>query len=503
MNSLNTTPAEAALRPRAESISARHLPFQPRVLIAEDNELVAQHLRTLLESDLGVQVGVARNDRQVIEALEKTYYSICLTDLRMPHAQGLELIHQIEARSIPVTIIVMTGNASIDLAVQAVRLGAYDFLSKPLDLDRLKQTVRRALLERLVRDEHAYLREQDPSWSPYPNILSKTPAMLSILDLVSDLGRTTATVLIEGETGTGKEQIARAIHQSSSVHRPGPLVVLNCAALPESLLESELFGHEKGAFTSAMLQRKGRFEQAHQGTLFLDEVGEIPLSMQVKLLRVLQERRFERVGGMQPIDLDVRIIAASNKSLWRMVKKGKFRDDLYYRLNVIRIELPPLRERPADIPLLIQHFNEVFTRAGSRPRTFSPAAMDVLLNHSWPGNVRELANVLERLCVTCPSKVIGLEHLPGDIVQRKPSSSRFAIDLSCPLPKLLARITRYVERRYIRKALVQTNGHVGRCAKICGLSRRSITLKLGRYKIDRNEVRIIKRTRTEESASRV
>jgi DNA-binding NtrC family response regulator len=324
--------------------------------------------------------------------------------------------------------------------------------------------------------------------SAYQGVLSKNPRMLAILDLVNNIAHTTTTVLIEGETGTGKELIARAIHRASAGVRPGPLVVLSCAAVPEQLLESELFGHEKGAFTSAIAQRTGRFEQANGGTIFLDEVGELPLAMQVKLLRVLQERRFERVGGGQPLDVDVRVIAATNRPLTRLVKKGAFRQDLYYRLNVVRIELPPLRERLEDLPLLVRHFCEKLARPGAPAKDVSPAAMEAMLNHSWPGNVRELENVLERACITCQDQAIGVEHLPIDLTRCRVSPSPFAIDLSCPLPDLLSRIIRYVESRYIRKALARTHGHVGRCAKICGLSRRSITSKLARYQIDRADL---------------
>jgi DNA-binding NtrC family response regulator len=488
MRAAKFLPVETADSFPTDSYTPLNLPFQPRVLIADDNEQVARNLQSLLESDLGLLVNRARDGKQALEALERDYYSLCLTDLKMPHVEGMDLIHQIERRSIPVTVIVMTGYASIDVAVEAIRSGAYDFLAKPIDLERLKQTIGRALRERTPRDSRIYLGGREGIWTPYPRILSQNPHMLSILTLVNDLGQTTANALIEGETGTGKEEIARAIHQASSALRPGPLVVLNCAALPETLLESELFGHEKGAFTSALAQRKGRFEQANHGTLFLDEVGEIPMSMQVKLLRVLQERCFERVGGTEPIEVDVRIIAASNRSLLRLMKKGKFREDLYYRLNVIRIELPPLRERLDDLPLLVNHFCEKFAQPGAAVKALASEAMDVLRNHSWPGNIRELANVIERACITCPGKIIGVEHLPPELTHQSRSSSRLAIDLSCPLPKLLARITRHVERRYICKALARADGHVGGCAKICGLSRRSITLKLARYKINRSQI---------------
>src|SRR5262249_27800863 len=292
------------------------------------------------------------------------------------------------------------------------------------------------------------------------------------------------TVLVEGETGTGKEVIAKAIHQTS-YHRSGPLVAVNCAALPETLLESELFGHEKGAFTSAASQRRGRFEIADRGTLFLDEVGDVPATMQAKLLRVLQERRFERVGGTESIEVDVRVIAATNRSLQKLVKQGTFREDLFYRLNVVKVDLPPLRERPEDIPLLATHFTEKYARPDEPPKQFAPAAMQVLLNYRWPGNIRELENAIERACVTTRDNFIQPENLPPELTTPAAPKLPFHIDLDRPLPILLREAAANIEQQYIRKALKKTRGNVGRCARICGLSRRSITAKITEYKIDK------------------
>jgi DNA-binding NtrC family response regulator len=468
-------------------------PIQPRLLIAEDNELVGRQLKTCLEADPGVRVDITRDGKQALDALENNYYSIFLTDLQMPHLGGLQLIHEIAKRAIPVTTIVMTGHGSIDSAVEAMQAGAYDYFTKPLELDRLRLVVRRVLKEREQRDELVYLREELQSRDAFKHIVSKSQKMNAILELVNTIARTNTTVLIEGETGTGKELIARAIHQASASVRPGPLVPVHCAALPENLLESELFGHEKGSFTGASGQRKGRFEQAHHGTLFLDEISDVPLSMQVKLLRALQERRFERVGGTESIEVDVRVIAATNRSLSRMVRKGTFREDLYYRVNVVRIELPPLRERREDIALLADHFCEKYARPNEPRKHLSADAMEVLWNHSWPGNVRELENVMERACVTCPSAIIEARHLTADLAQSPPGrgmgANSFRIDLSRPLPDLLRELTADVEDRYIRKALKKTRGNVSRCAKICGLSRRSITSKLADYGIQRAEMK--------------
>jgi transcriptional regulator with GAF, ATPase, and Fis domain len=279
--------------------------------------------------------------------------------------------------------------------------------------------------------------------------------------------------------------VARAIHQAS-VGRPGPLVAVNCAALPENLLESELFGHEKGAFTSAISTRKGRFELADGGTIFLDEVGDVPAAMQAKLLRVLQERQFERVGGQQAIEVDVRVIAATNRSLQKMVKEGKFREDLYYRLNVVRVDLPPLRERPEDIPLLAQHFAEKYAGPGKQPKQISPQAMEGLLNYRWPGNIRELENAIERAVVTSRDNFIQVENLPPEVLQPAVPRTPFSIDLDKPLPDLIREMTVKVEQQYIKKALKKSRGNVGRCARICGLSRRSISAKIAEYKLEKS-----------------
>jgi DNA-binding NtrC family response regulator len=403
----------------------------------------------------------------------------------MPGLDGMDLIKEIQKRRLPVTVIVTTGHGSIDEAVQAIRMGAYDFLTKPIDPDNLRLVVQRALRERALQDEVAHLRAQLKSRYAFHNILSKNPHMHAVFELISNVAQSNATVLIEGETGTGKEQVARAIHQSST-NREGPLVAVNCAALPETLLESELFGHEKGAFTSAVGMRRGRFEMANGGTIFLDEVGDVPATMQAKLLRVLQERRFERVGGTESIEVDVRVIAATNRSLPRLVKQGTFREDLFYRLNVVKIDLPPLRERPEDITLLATHFTEKYARSGEAPKQISPRAMEALLNYRWPGNVRELENAIERACVTCRDNAIELENLPPDIVSPPPAKLPFHVDIDRPLPEILREALIAIEQQYLRKALKKTRGNVGRCARISGLSRRSITAKIAGYNLDKS-----------------
>ena len=459
-----------------------------RVLVAEDYEDTRQSLKQLLEMSLGLEVDTAEDGAQALEALLAKPYSVLVTDLRMPRLSGMKLIEEVVKRKLGVTIIVTTGDGGVTEAVNAMRMGAYDFLTKPVDPQHLCLMVQRALQERALRDEVIALREQLQGKHAFQNVLSKSANMHDVFQLITDVSDTTSTVLIIGETGTGKEQVARALHQASSHLRPGQMVAVNCAALTETLLESELFGHEKGSYTGAAGQRKGRFEQANKGTLFLDEVGDVPPSMQIKLLRVLQERRIERVGGNESIPIDVRIVAATHQPLDQLVKEGKFREDLYYRLNVIRIEIPPLRERLDDIPLLVAHFCTKFVRPGQPTARISPEALERLMQFEWPGNIRQLENAIERACITARDGVIRTANLPSDLAGRtKEGKSPLQVDLNRHLPEQLGELTAIFEERYLRRALKKTRGHVGRTATISGLSRRSITDKIAQYKIEKEE----------------
>jgi two-component system, NtrC family, response regulator AtoC len=470
----------------ASNVPTELKPPRRLVLLAEDSESTRNQLQKLLESSLDVQVDTVADGSQALKALTGQPYSILLTDLNMPRVDGRQLLQEVQKRGLPVTVIVTTGFGSVEDAVQAMRLGAYDFLTKPLDVQHLTLVMERALRERSLQDEVAALRGQLQDRFSFQNILSKNPRMHAIFELIGHVAHTTTTVLIEGETGTGKEQVARAIHHASSL-RTGPLIAVNCAALPENLLESELFGHEKGSFTSAVSQRRGRFELADGGTLFLDEVGDVPPPMQAKLLRVLQERRFERVGGTESIEVDVRVIAATNRSLLRLVQEGKFREDLYYRLNVVKLDLPPLRDRPEDIPLLATHFAQKYARPNERPRQVTPEAMEVLLAHGWPGNIRELENAIERASVTSRDEFIRPENLPRELTAPPRSRTTGSVDIKRPLAELVAETTADLERRYLRRMLKKCRGNIGRCAKLSGLSRRTITDKVATYKIDRKE----------------
>jgi DNA-binding NtrC family response regulator len=454
-----------------------------KLLLVDDDPYSTTQLRRLLESE-ELSVEAVSSGQEALRALGSDDYSVLITDLRMPGMGGMDLIREIANRRIPVTTIVTTAFGSIDRVVEAMRYGAYDFLTKPIDPTTLKLVMDRALKKRALQDEVLRLRQELKENFSFHNILSKNPRMHKVFELVRHIAGTKSTVLIEGETGTGKELVAKAIHYSEE--REGNLVAVNCAALPETLLESELFGHEKGSFTSADARRKGRFELADKGTIFLDEVADVSQAMQAKLLRVLQERCFERVGGTEAIEVDVRVVAASNRSLEKEVKANKFREDLFYRLNVIRIELPPLRERTEDIPLLVTHFLTKYARPNEPPKKMAPEAMERLLAYHWPGNIRELENAVEVAAVTTVGDVIGPENLPPRVVgshrDMKPS---FEIDLNHPLTYYLDRATEEIERQYIIKALEKTRGNVGRCAQMCGLSRRSISGKISQYAIDK------------------
>jgi len=329
--------------------------------------------------------------------------------------------------------------------------------------------------------------ESSPPWTcpSFPNLLSKSPLMHAVFELIGQVARTKTTVLIEGESGTGKEEVARAIHHASP-GRSGPLVATCCATFPDGLVESELFGHEAGSYTGAVRRRLGRIELADSGTLFLDEVGDIPPGIQAKLLRVLQERCFERVGGSESIEVDLRVIAATNRPLAELVKKRLFREDLFYRLNVVKIHLPPLRDRPEDIPLLAAHFALKCANPASQPKSITPDAMDVLLRSRWPGNVRQLENAVARASVLTRDEFIREGDLPSELLEDSVPTSPHGIDLSRPLADQLRERREAFEQAYLRKALRKTHGHISHTARVCGLSRRAILNKLTRYKIDKS-----------------
>jgi two-component system, NtrC family, response regulator AtoC len=455
------------------------------ILVVDDSELTGQQLSQLLAAP-GREISVASEGTAALEWLMERPCSLVLTDLRLADIDGLELIQQIRDRDMPVTIIVMTANPTVEAAVEAMKIGADDFLQKPIDTIRLELLVNKALEERRLIDEVADLRNRLRRRNAYHNILGRSRRMMEVFARVERVASSSCTVLITGETGTGKELVAQAIHYSDPT-RSGKLEAVNCAALPEQLIESELFGHERGAFTGADRQRKGRFELASGATLFLDEIGELPLGMQAKLLRVLQDGRFERVGGTESIRTDCRVIAATNLDLAAAVAAARFREDLYYRLNVVSIDLPPLRERLEDVPLLVNHFLAKLVERGMPPRTLAHETLSRLQRYDWPGNVRELEHVIEQMMVTTSGAVIEAENLPPQIVPHREEPFSLDFDHNRPLQELTDEFIQRIERAYLIRVLEKHRGRIDHCADHCGLSRRSISEKLRRYQIDKSD----------------
>jgi len=442
-----------------------------RVLVVDDEpaqrELVGGFLRKQ-----GFEVAEAPDGRTALERFRKEPFDLLLTDQRMPGLSGLELLEAARAVTPAVSMIIMTAYGTIETAVAAIKGGAADYLTKPLNLDELLHRIAQVRERQRLIMENRELREALQERHRVEGIIGESGRMQEVLSLVRRVAGSDATILIQGESGTGKELIARAIHYASP--RAGaPLVSVNCAALPETLLESELFGHEKGAFTGAVAARKGRFELADGGSLFLDEIGDLPLHLQVKLLRVLQEREFERVGSSRPVSVDVRLLAATHRDLEALVRAGRFRDDLYYRINVVSISLPPLRERREDIPLLLDHFVEKFARRnGKRISGLTRDAREALLRYDYPGNVRELENLVERAVVLTRDEVIGLEDLPLGVKEREGETSGET--------SLTVRVEG-LERRMIREALDRADGVQTRAAEILGISERVLRYKLKKY----------------------
>ncbi len=466
-----------------------------RILVVDDSQLVRQHLEQVLRGP-GRRITLARDATEALEWLAENPCSLILTDLLLPGISGLELIREIRERQLPVTVIVMTGHATVEAAVNAMKLGAYDFIQKPIDPLRLEVLVSQALEFCRLTDEVTALRARLQRKDAYHNLVGRSPLMLEVFDRVARVASSNCNVLVTGETGTGKELVAQAI-QTSDVTRKGPLLAVNCAALPEALLESELFGHERGAFTGAERQRKGRFELARGGTLFLDEIGEMPLGMQSKLLRVLQDGRFDRVGGGESVQTDCRVVAATNINLQTAVAQGRFREDLFYRLNVFSIELPPLRDRLVDVPLLVDHFRVKLQERNLPAKTLSRLALKRLQTYDWPGNVRELEHVIEQATVTTPGEVIEPENLPPQIVPRQDEPFSLDFDVRRPLTEITAELTARIERAYLQLVLEKNRGRIELCARQSGLSRRSISEKLRRYQIDKADFKpTARRSRT-------
>jgi DNA-binding NtrC family response regulator len=460
------------------------------LLLVEDEAPLREAIAEQL-ADRGYQVEQAESGEAALAHLADFAFDIIVTDLRLPGIDGSAVIEAAVARYPDIIAIVVTGFGTVKDAVEAIKRGAWDFVSKPFQIDELLHVLDSAIEQRRLKSENAYLRSQLEERYRFEGIVGKSRPMERLFQLLETVAPTNSTILITGETGTGKEVVARAIHHNSP-RRANRFVALNCSAIPETLLEAELFGHVRGAFTGAVGNRQGRLEQAHKGTLFLDEVGTMSVALQMKLLRVLQEREFERVGDSHTIKVDVRVIAATNSDLARLVADGQFREDLFYRLNVIPVQLPPLRDRKEDIPLLVQHFLAKFESerdasvdAGDRserpPRlTFSQEAMRRLMAYAWPGNVRQLENAVERaVAFTAGRTQIDVADLPTEVQQAQESAVTSAVTLPEDGMDLDAFVAN-IERELIQRSLERTGGNKGQAARLLNLKRTTLVEKLKR-----------------------
>jgi two-component system, NtrC family, response regulator HydG len=451
--------------------------MKPKILIVDDDPTHCRMLETVLGAE-GYETDRAHDGRQALEKIEAGFFDLILIDIRMAHVDGIEALERIKQFNPEVPVIMMTAYSSISTAVRAMKAGAYDYLTKPLDIDELKMLVTKALRHHHLEKENVFLKEQLGSRFEAANMIGRSAAMNRVLETVAMVAPTEATVLIQGESGTGKELIANAIHQNSP-RKNRPLVKVNCAALPETLLESELFGHEKGAFTGASGARKGRFQMAHQGTIFLDEIGEMPMSTQSKILRVLQEREFEPIGSSKSIQVDTRVVTATNKNLAEEIKANRIREDLYYRINVVSITAPALRDRKEDIPLLAEHFLKRYAEKNRRSiKGFSPKAMDLLMRYHWPGNVRELENVIERAVILTRGQSIMLDAFPNTIRDANDGDTHSEDEQDS------GKSLKAMEKKMILSTLEQTGGNRTHCARILGISRRTLQLKLKEYGVN-------------------
>jgi len=444
---------------------------KPTVLIVDDEKSARDGLVRALRRDYHVLA--AENGSAAMEVLAGQNIDVLLSDVRMPGMDGITLMQRALANNPELTCIILTAYGDVDIAVEAMKQGATDFMTKPINLDKLELVLGRVLKARKIELENEQLKVQLDSKYGLENIIGRSSAMQEVFDTIRQVAASRATVLIQGESGTGKELVAKAIHQLSSRNK-GPFVAVHCAALSENLLESELFGHEKGAFTGAMERRIGRFEKADGGSLFLDEISEIDASVQVKILRALEERQIERVGGDTPVEVDTRLIAATNRDLKDMVEKGDFREDLFYRLYVVVITLPPLRDRQDDILLLLNHYLAVFNEEnGKQIEGFTPAAYEMLSAYGWPGNIRELRNLVERMVVLSRGQWLDVKDIPAQVRETTAGGGEVRIDAGLTVDEM--------EKRMIIQALEKTGGNRTKAAEQLGISRRTLHRKLNQY----------------------
>jgi two-component system response regulator HydG len=445
-----------------------------RILVVDDEESHRIMLRAVLQEE-GYQVAEAADGPDAIRAVEQEPFDLILLDIRMTTMDGIETLTEIRKVSPFVPVLMMTAYASVKTAVEALKAGAFEYLTKPLDIEELKILMEKALEHYHLREENLALRERLGDRFDFSKIIGKSEKMKELFDLLAQVAPTDATVLILGESGTGKELVANAIHHNSP-RATQPFIKVACAALPETLLESELFGHEKGAFTGAIARKEGRFQLAHRGAILLDEVGEMSATTQAKILRVLQEKEFEPLGSTRVVKVDVRVIAATNKDLEKEIREGRFREDLFYRLNVVPVSLPPLRERKEDIPALASHFLSIYREKNKKElREISGKALDLLVRYDWPGNIRELENCIERAVVIARGEIIAPADLPPQIQalssEKEDSEVRFPSGISL----------QEVEKALILRTLEDTGGNRSRAAEILGINRRTLQMKLKEY----------------------
>ncbi|CAI2718098.1 sigma-54-dependent transcriptional regulator [Nitrospina watsonii] len=463
-----------------------------KILVVENEKSMRDLLTIVLEKD-GHEVETARNGEVAVEMVQEHQYDVVLTDINMPRANGIDVLDAVN-RTLPGTpVIMMTAYASAETAVETMKKGAYDYLSKPFKIEELQLIIKNAAEKKRLADENSYLKSALKDKYQFASIIGKSEGMRQVFDYIGKVANSNATVMIGGESGTGKELVAKALHYNSN-RKNYPFISINCGAMPETLLESELFGHEKGAFTSADSTKVGLMEAANKGTFFLDEISEAPLSIQVKLLRVLQEKEFTRVGGTKTIKVDLRIIAASNRDLVQAVKDKEFREDLYYRLKVIHISIPPLRQRKEDISLLVHHFINKYCeeyQGEKKMKSISPEAIKALENYDWPGNVRELENVMERAVVLETQDTIQVSSLPEELLG---ASTSVADNIVPPLtdePIDLESTLDKIEKKMLLGALDKSDGMINKAAKLLNLSFRSMRYRVKKHnlkgKMDRND----------------
>jgi len=467
-----------AARPVAAAPDRR----RARILVADDERSMRELMAIVLRRE-GYDVLLAENGRAAIEILEREPVDVLISDIKMPDISGVEVLRAAKKIDQDILGIMITAFASTDTAVEAMRLGACDYLSKPFDVDLLKMKVREKVDNRQLRQENLLLKRTLGLTHQFWNIIGRSEIMLGVFKMIETVARTNSTILLTGESGTGKGLVAQAVH-FHSLRRDKPLVALNCGALPEALLESELFGHMRGSFTGADSNKKGLLEVAEHGTVFLDEIGEMSQALQVKLLRVLQERRFRRVGGLEELQADIRVIAATNQDLTRLVTEGRFREDLFYRINVIPISLPPLRDRREDIPLLAEHFLAKYTEAmGKQIAAISNEAIERLGEHDWPGNIRELENVIERAVALEATPTILPDSLPPNIRGDAPRVAASSVDALPDSGFDLETHVQNIERGYIAEALKRSGGVQVKAAELLGMSFRSFRYYVKKYNL--------------------